>query len=116
MHATFYYHIPVKNTHLIHCRMSRCPDAQRCEARIDEVLKRVENITWVWLDGDPSRAPLSISSITIHQSFSTARLPPYKFQVRPNYIATGTEGYHVYCKHGEVECAGNIQQVSLRVW
>ena len=35
----------------------------------------------------------------------------YVLQVRPNYIASGTDGSHVYCKHGEVECDGNTQQV-----
>ena len=33
-------------------------------------------------------------------------------QVRPNFIAS-TEDYRVTCKHGDVECAGNIQQLCM---
>ena len=33
-------------------------------------------------------------------------------QVRPNFIAS-TEDYHVSCKHGESECAGDEQQLCM---
>ncbi|KAG2436949.1 hypothetical protein HXX76_006465 [Chlamydomonas incerta] len=60
--------------------MSRCPDARRAEARIDEVLAKVHSIA----------------------------------DIRLMYIAARNDSappLGVTCKHGDLECAGNVQQL-----
>ncbi|KAG2425860.1 hypothetical protein HYH02_014924 [Chlamydomonas schloesseri] len=65
--------------------MSRCPDARRAEARINEVLERVHTIA----------------------------------DIRLIYIAARNESaqpWGITCKHGDLECAGNVQQLCAAVY
>jgi len=65
--------------------MSRCPDARLCEAVFDDVLKT---------PGIPDKVNLTL-----------------------NYIATVDEHekpYGMVCKHGALECAGNIHQLCVQ--
>ncbi len=122
-------HIPI----LYHLHsMSRCPDALDCESRLDEVVQRIGKaltVRFEWPDPLSSRssshdfsphpfspAPFPLTAHThTHTHTHTPFTPPSAHaQVRTHYLANISDTGAAACKHGAMECAGDVQQLCMQ--
>lgn len=91
--------------------MSRCPDALACESRLDEVVQRIGHVLTVRALFDPSASSLSHASMALpHPALALHA----HLQVRTHFIANISADGSAVCKHGAIECAGDVQQLCVQ--